>query len=97
MKRFLFTFIAALLSLVIRAESISRSEAFNTAQQYLLSRGKILNQSRAPYRSVRSVDGKPQSAYYYVFNAEGENGYVIVSGDDRTPAILGYVDNGSFD
>lgn len=89
--------LAALVSLVTRAESVSRTKAFNTAQQYLLAKGKILNQNRAPYRSVRSVEGQPQSTYYYVFNAEGENGYVIVSGDDRTPEILGYVDNGSFD
>ena len=98
MKRIVFTFIlAALVSSAAKAESISRSEAFNTAQQYLLSKGKVLSQSRTPYRSVRSVNGQPQSAYYYVFNAEGNNGYVIVSGDDRTPEILGYVENGSFD
>lgn len=98
MKRIVFTIIlTALFSFVANAESVSKSDAFNTAQQYLLSKGKILNQSRTPYRSVRSVAGEPQSAYYYVFNAEGGNGYVIVSGDNRTPEILGYVDNGSFD
>ena len=98
MKRIVFTFIlAALFSFMANAESVSKSEAFNIAQQYLISKGKILNQGRTPYRSVRSVAGEPQSAYYYVFNAEGGNGYVIVSGDDRTPEILGYVDNGSFD
>ena len=97
MKRILFTFVCTLVSFVAKSESISRSDAFNTAQQYMLSKGKILNKSRAPYRSVRSVAGQPLSAYYYVFNAESDNGYVIVSGDDRTPEILGYVDHGSFD
>ena len=97
MKKILLTFIlAALVSSVAKAESVSKSQAFNTAQQYLLSKGKVLNQRREPFRSVRKVDGQPQSAYYYVFNAEGDNGYVIVSGDDRTPEILGYVDKGSF-
>lgn len=33
---------------------------------------------------------------YYVFNAEGNAGYVIVSGDDRTDAILGYATEGNF-
>ena len=75
----------------------SKSDAFNIAQQYLISKGKVLNQSRTPYRSVRKVKGQAESAYYYVFNAEGGNGYVIVSGDDRTPEILGYVEDGSFD
>lgn len=98
MKRIVFTFVmAALVPFVAKAESVSKSEAFNTAQQYLLSKGKILNQSRTPYRAVRKVKGQPESSYYYIFNAEGGNGYVIVSGDDRTPEILGYVDNGSFD
>ena len=98
MKRILLTLVlSASFSFVARAESVSKSEAFNIAQQYLLSKGRILNNNKAPYRSVRSVNGQPQSAYYYVFNAEGGNGYVIISGDDRTPEILGYVENGSFD
>lgn len=33
----------------------------------------------------------------YVFNRGDADGYVLVSGDDRAPAILGYADNGSFD
>ena len=98
MKRIVLTIIlAAIVSFGVRAESVSKSDAFNIAQQYLLSKGKILSQSRIPYRSVRSVEGHPPSTYYYVFNAEGGNGYVIVSGDNRTPEILGYVDHGSFD
>ena len=31
---------------------------------------------------------------YYVFNVGNDDGFVIVSGDDRTPEILGYADNG---
>ena len=33
--------------------------------------------------------------YFYVFN--GNNGFVIVSGDDRVAPVLGYSDEGSFD
>ena len=33
---------------------------------------------------------------YYVFNVGTGDGFVIVSGDDRTPEILGYADSGSF-
>jgi hypothetical protein len=32
-----------------------------------------------------------------VFNIGTNEGFVIVSGDDRTPAVLGYSDKGSFD
>jgi Peptidase C10 family/Spi protease inhibitor/Secretion system C-terminal sorting domain len=35
-------------------------------------------------------------AYYYIFNIGDENGFVIVSGDDRAKDILGYSENGSF-
>ena len=34
---------------------------------------------------------------YYIFNSSADKGYVIVSGDDRTTPILGYIDQGSFD
>lgn len=34
---------------------------------------------------------------YYVFNTEDSQGYVIVSADDRTDAILGYATAGRFD
>lgn len=33
----------------------------------------------------------------YIFNVDADGGFVIVSGDERTPAILGYADNGSID
>jgi len=35
--------------------------------------------------------------FYYAFNKGNNNGYVIVSGDDRAKTILGYTDEGSFD
>ena len=33
---------------------------------------------------------------YYVFNIDSSNGYVIVSGDDRMPDVLGYSYRGSY-
>lgn len=46
---------------------------------------------RAPGTGVH--DDSP----YYVFNANGSGGYVIVAGDDRLPAILGYSHEGNLD
>lgn len=34
---------------------------------------------------------------YYVYNRGENNGYIIVSGDDRATPILGYSDSGNFD
>lgn len=45
--------------------------------------------------SVKSLLAK-EKAYYYVFNMGEDNGFVIVSGDDRAKDILGYSDRGSF-
>ena len=39
-----------------------------------------------------------RQAAYYVFNAsQGRPGYVIIAGDDRVPAVLGYSETGRFD
>ena len=37
-----------------------------------------------------------EKAYYYVFNIGDNNGFIIVSGDDRAKDILGYSHNGKF-
>ncbi|MDE5560367.1 MAG: C10 family peptidase, partial [Bacteroidaceae bacterium] len=51
----------------------------------------------APARSIKGVQTANTTPAFYVFNAENECGYVIVSGDDNTDDILGYSTNGSFD
>ena len=38
-----------------------------------------------------------EATAYYVYNVGQDQGFVMVSGDDRTPAILGYSDSGTFD
>lgn len=43
-----------------------------------------------------ATDTTDASAAYYVFNIEADGGFVIVSGDDQAPAILGYTDHGTF-
>ena len=45
------------------------------------------------YKADRNA-GK--DAYYYVAQSRG-GGYIIVSGEDRTAGVLGFVDSGSFD
>ena len=41
--------------------------------------------------------GQATSSPYYIFNAGDSRGFAIVSGDDRTVPVLGYVDNGDYD
>ncbi|MBO4641259.1 MAG: Spi family protease inhibitor, partial [Bacteroidaceae bacterium] len=98
MKRNLLFLIGCLLSLIGMADPIGRQQALNTAREYLSAHGKTLEMEsvafKAPRKDASSIEEK---AYYYVFNVGNDNGYVIVSGDDRTDQILGYVEKGSFD
>lgn len=51
----------------------------------------------APARSLKGAKTPNETPAYYIFNAEDERGYVIISGDDKTDEILGYSTHGSFD
>ena len=48
-------------------------------------------------KAPRRMGATGSQAAYYVFNNGAAGGYVIVAGDDRAPAVLGYSDTGSFD
>ena len=48
-------------------------------------------------RQPLSVSNVAESTAYYVFNVGEEEGYVIVSGDDHAPQVLGYAPKGTFD
>lgn len=45
---------------------------------------------------VPSINDNGNSEYY-VFNYEGDNGFVIMSGSSKTATVLGYSDHGHFD
>ena len=78
----------------LTAEPITQQQAFQKAQAFL--EGKYVNLAKQRHRLKSTVhSSEPQS--YYVFNAEDNKGFVIVSGDDRTREILAYADYGNFD
>ncbi len=75
---------------VVSAAQISESQAAEIARKYLpQSSSKQL--SPVKVKSAVGVD-----APYYAFNAGGEKGFVIVSGDDSLTPIVGYSDSGYF-
>ncbi len=74
------------------AKPISWQQAQANAQAFLLQRGKSVMPS-----SLRHAPMAAPSSAYYVFNIGDNAGYVIASGDDCAPAILGYSDTGSVD
>lgn len=102
--KFLLTLITFLTFWVSSfAAPISESAAREKATRFLTSkkggssaaRSTVRRSIGAPGSSVSLTAVDNQKAYY-VFNVDSSNGYVIVSGDDRMPDVLGYSYSGSY-
>ena len=92
MRKVLLLTFGILACLKLTAKQITEQEALQKAQQFM--QGKILTTPQKS-RSMKRAATAHQSLY--VFNVEDDGGFVIVSGDDRTDAILGYAMSGSID
>ena len=91
MKKLLLLLVCAFVGISTKAERISSQQALQKAQQFMQDKQfKHSGMRRAPRQNV-------SSPAYYVFNAEDNNGFVIVAGDNRMKAILGYAENGNLD
>ena len=91
MKKLLFLLLAFMSTIAVNAEQVSRQQALQKAQLFMP--GKQFGEARSFARTGSPVDKEP----FYIFNAEGKNGFVIISGDNRTPSILGYAEQGSLE
>ena len=94
MKRLLLIFALICLASYGWAEQITREQALRQAQQFCDQNGKrgpLTMPETAMSKARRRSQQVPD--YYYVFNVGQDQGYVIVSGDDRTEPILGYYNN----
>ena len=74
---------AVMLAALTNAENVTKEAALKKAS--LLKPGKNF---------VPAVEGKEKG--YYIFNA-AEGGFVVVSGSDQMPEILGWSDQGNID
>ena len=100
MNRLTSSIMVSCIALMAMAEPVGKQAALYTAKAYMLAKGKSINTTQKPFKARQAAgqtSGEEENAYYYVFNAGDNGGYVIVSGDDRTEAILGYVEQGTFD
>ncbi len=97
MKKIVLLFaMFALLSQAVDAKVITVDQAKAVAQQQLAKTHK-LNASNVKMTLSYAGMSLKGSTDYYVFNRDGGQGYVIVSGDDMTDPVLAYCDRGSFD
>ena len=104
MKRIMMTLAAVLCcATILLAEPVSPSMARQRAAHFLQSKGSQLKNEalRAPRRAMGSTasgETATESSPYYVFNAAGDKGFVVISGEDCVGfnLVLGYSDQGSF-
>lgn len=90
MKKNLLVLFLSLFALTLSAGEVSEQEALQKARQFM--QGRTFQQ-----KQLRRAPSTIGEGAFYVFNADNEGGFVIVSADDRTPAVLGYADKGRLD
>lgn len=83
----LLTAVIAHAGLISEQEAMARAKAFMQGKNFKTS-GRRLTPGRQVNQTFRHL---------YVFNVEASEGFVIVSGDDRTQSILGYAHTGELD
>ena len=97
MKRFGFLLSMFCLCVTLaNAEPIGKSQALTRAKTFLAKKGMSLGIANDVHKAPRTSSSMEDDAYYYIFNLAEDNGFVIVSGDDRTAPILSYSDRGHF-
>lgn len=96
-----------LLPIILLFATIMASAGNVTEEEALLKAKDFINRQRTthPQRQMRLAAKSTQvnkelttatKESFYVFNVGQNDGYVVVSANDRTPAILGYADEGTF-
>lgn len=95
---------AMLSALAAQAAPVSPEAAMAEAGNFLNSgspsRARSVDPTLRLSLAYTSSSEKDAQNYFYIFNTasgQEEGGFVIISADDRLPAVLGYSDNGTFD
>lgn len=99
MKRLLQLSVLLFLCTWSWAAPITKEQARKKALEFLEKRPNIsLARGIRQAYAAPDVNGTQQvQVGFYAFNIGQQDGFVLISGDDRTPAILGYADQGTFD
>ena len=101
MKKFLLLIIVICLSCsALMAEPVSKQKALQIASQVMGAKSRMKKASALNTMKAEVVFDKVDAKgnpYLYAVHKKGSDGYVLVSGDDRYAAVLGYSDEGQFD
>ena len=83
-----------MMTIVVTAGNVTPEQALQQAQNFLQQTPMGMKRSQAEVPQLKMAG---RVSGLYVFNAERNQGFVIVSNDDRTAPILGYSETGSLD
>lgn len=97
----LICLVALLFPSVSLAQQVSEGQARERAKEFFLSKERRTSNSSVrkamKQRSESQLTLATQDSTYYVFNVGESQGFVVVSGDERTTPVLGYADKGHFE
>ena len=98
MKKSFLVLICVLLSQQTWAESVSLEDAQQTALRFLNRQPGSFTKGARKYLpgKNRQLTLAKETRNLYIFNVGQEEGFVVVSGDNQAPAILGYADEGQY-
>lgn len=99
MKKSVLSMIVLAVSLQTMADPVSLSQARQMAAQLGLAEtdASLVVNSQAASRLKRAPLGDQSTLPYYIFSRGQGKGFVIMSGDDCLPQVLGYTESGDFD
>ena len=80
----------------LSAQKVTVNAAKEKATQFLNKPNKSDAARKAPHLAPKLVLANERDELF-IFNDEANGGYVIVSGDERTPDVLAYSENGHYD
>ena len=80
----------------LSAQKVTLDAAKEKAAQFFSNSGKSNATRKAPQKAPQLVLANNRDEFY-VFNNETNGGYVVVSGDERMPDVLGYSYTGHFE
>ncbi len=99
-KHLLFGLLSVLVSQTLLADPIDLEQAKKLAAPFMQNAAEatlVKKAVRSESKSRTLAADVKATAPYYIFSRGENQGYVIVSGDDCLPKILGYTESGDFD
>ena len=94
MKRTILLLLSVMMTIIMTAGNVTPEQALQQAQNFLQQTPMGMKRSQAEVPQLKMAG---RVSGLYVFNAERNQGFVIVSNDDRTAPILGYSETGNLD